>query len=69
MVGKRKDLKEKKPDLWQPFLEISKGFNVTYHWVKGHAGHIENERCDELAVSAALSSNLKVDSFFESNRA
>jgi len=60
---------KKNPDLWQRFLEISKGFNVTYHWVKGHAGHIENERCDELAVSAALSSNLKVDSFFESNRA
>jgi ribonuclease HI len=58
---------KKNVDLWKRFLEVSKGLNITYHWVKGHAGHIENERCDQLAVDAALSDNLKVDTYFEAN--
>ena len=36
------------------------------HWVKGHAGHFENELCDKLAVAAANSQNLEIDSYFES---
>lgn len=45
-------------DLWEPLLsEISK-HNVTYTWVKGHAGHPENERCDHLATTAYNSANL-----------
>ena len=58
---------KKNVDLWKRFLEVSKGLNITYHWVKGHAGHIENERCDQLAVDAALSDNLKIDAYFEAN--
>jgi ribonuclease HI len=34
---------------------------VTFHWVKGHAGHEENERCDYLATSAADGTDLLVD--------
>jgi ribonuclease HI len=56
---------KKNKDLWMRFLAISKNYNITYHWVKGHAGHAENERCDQLAVEAALSNNLKIDDFFE----
>jgi len=41
---------------------------VKFKWVKGHAGHAENERCDELAVMAATGDELKVDAFFESTR-
>lgn len=64
----KKGFKGKKNiDLWKRFLEVSNGLNITYHWVKGHAGHIENERCDQLAVDAALSDNLKVDTYFENN--
>lgn len=64
----KKGFKRKKNvDLWKRFLEVSKGLNITYHWVKGHAGHIENERCDQLAVDAALSDNLKIDAYFEAN--
>ncbi len=36
-------------DLWELLLELSKGHSVKWHWVKGHAGHPENERCDQLA--------------------
>ena len=58
---------KKNIDLWKRFLEVSEGLNITYHWVKGHAGHVENERCDQLAVDAALSNKLKVDTYFEAN--
>ncbi len=45
---------DKKPalnvDLWQELLPLLDTHRVTFHWVKGHAGHPENERCDALAV-------------------
>lgn len=62
----KKNFKGKKnSDLWRRYLEIHAKFKIEYHWVKGHAGHPENERCDELAVNAADSSNLLIDSVFE----
>jgi len=36
--------------------------------VKGHAGHLENERCDQLAVAAALSDDLRIDLWYEENQ-
>ena len=46
---------DKKPalnaDLWQELLRLDKVHEITYHWVKGHAGDDYNNRCDELAVS------------------
>ncbi|MDD2899414.1 MAG: ribonuclease HI [Desulfuromonadaceae bacterium] len=36
-------------DLWELLLELSQSHAVQWKWVKGHAGHIENERCDQLA--------------------
>ena len=48
---------DKKPalnsDLWARLLDLCEGHAFHYNWVKGHAGHPENERCDELAVQAA----------------
>ncbi len=45
---------DKKPalnvDLWERLLDLLDVHNVKFVWVKGHAGHPENERCDELAV-------------------
>ncbi len=35
------------------------------HWIKGHAGHFENELCDKLAVAAAASQDLEIDTYFE----
>ena len=39
-------------DLWKELLDLYEKHNVTINWVKGHAGHPENERCDTLAVNA-----------------
>lgn len=40
-------------DLWQRLLKAMEPHHVTFIWVKGHAGHEENERCDRLATAAA----------------
>ena len=39
------------PDLWEQLLNLLNEHTVNIEWVKGHTGHPENERCDELAVS------------------
>lgn len=44
--------KAKNPDLWQRFLPLYRSHRIYFHWIKGHAGHPENERCDALAVAA-----------------
>ena len=41
------------PDLWDKLLKLLEVHQVCWHWVKGHAGHPENERCDQLAVAQA----------------
>ena len=42
----------KNVDLWQRLLEVSGKHEVSWQWIEGHAGHPENERCDQLAVAA-----------------
>lgn len=44
--------KVKNPDLWMRFSRLYDMHRVSFHWIKGHAGHRENERCDALAVAA-----------------
>lgn len=44
--------KVKNPDLWMRLEPLLAMHSVTFHWIKGHAGHPENERCDSLAVAA-----------------
>ena len=44
--------KVKNPDLWMRFVPLLRKHRVAFHWIKGHAGHPENERCDRLAVAA-----------------
>ncbi|MEG0878608.1 MAG: ribonuclease HI [Oscillospiraceae bacterium] len=38
-------------DLWAMLLDLTESHKITYNWIKGHAGHKENERCDALAVA------------------
>ena len=59
--------KKKNPDLWIRFLKIYRKHQVSFVWVKGHSNIKENERCDQLAVEAADSSNLKKDVWYENN--
>lgn len=57
---------KKNPDLWMRFLDIYARHKVKFTWVRGHAGHPENERCDQLAVAASKNSKeWKVDVVFE----
>ena len=58
----------KNPDLWKRMVPLLKMHQTTFHWVKGHAGHIENEICDQLAVKAAQTEPLLVDEFFENQQ-
>ena len=39
------------PDLWEILLELTQKHDVRYHWVKGHADNLKNNRCDQLAVA------------------
>jgi len=56
---------KKNEDLWKRFLEVESKFNITYHWVKGHNGHPENERCDQIAVESIKNLNLNIDKVYE----
>lgn len=54
----------KNVDLWKRLLEAKKQHQVIFHWVKGHNGHPQNERCDRLATTAADGENLLTDEGF-----
>ena len=50
----KKDFKNvKNEDLWKEFIEVSKNHKINIHWVKGHSGHIENEKCDTISKEEA----------------
>ena len=59
---------QKKPvknvDLWKRLLVAKERHQVVFHWVRGHNGHPENERCDQLATTAADGKNLLEDTGF-----
>lgn len=57
--GKNEEVKN--VDLWKRLLEAMKPHRVKFIWVKGHAGHPQNERCDKLATTAADGENLLDD--------
>ena len=64
----KKGFKDKKnPDLWLRYIPLHLKYKPKFVWVKGHAGNIENERCDQLAVEAAEGPGLKVDEGYETN--
>lgn len=62
----KKDFKNKaNPDLWKRYIKLHHKFTPTFVWIRGHAGHPENERCDLLAVSAAEGFDLDADEGYE----
>lgn len=56
---------KKNPDLWRIYIPLHTRYKPKFVWVKGHAGHPENERCDQLAVAAAEGPNLPPDEVYE----
>lgn len=61
--GKNEQVKN--VDLWKRLLEAKREHEVVFHWIKGHAGHPQNERCDELATTAADGDGLLTDEGLE----
>lgn len=51
----------KNRDLWEELISLSKNHTITWNWIKGHSGHLENERADQLAGMAADSDYLLAD--------
>ena len=68
--GWRRNKKEKalNPDLWERLITLCDGHEVEFKWIRGHAGDIENERCDTLANQAAQLSTLIIDEGYEASR-
>ena len=56
--------RNKNQDLWARFDAVRAGFNLEFNWIKGHAGHPENERCDRLAVKAYSEGVLEEDNAY-----
>lgn len=56
---------KKNKDLWTRYFHLSRQFTIHYHWIKGHAENVYNNRCDELATKAADGNNLMIDEVFE----
>ena len=56
---------KKNKDLWMRFYELSKKHKIKFVWVKGHADNPMNNRCDELATTAADGGNLLNDDGYE----
>lgn len=57
--------KTKNPDLWIRFLNIYRKHNVKIIWIKGHAGHPENELCDKMATGSCMKKDLNEDSGYK----
>jgi len=58
---------KKNPDLWRRILPLLAKYKPKFIWVKGHNSHPQNERCDVLAVRAALGKNLVADKGYENS--
>ena len=59
----------KNSDLWKRFLVAYRKHKVDFKWIKGHNNHVQNERCDELAVMASMQKELSIDAFYEKEEA
>lgn len=59
--------RKKNFDLWERYDSLAAGFRIKMHWLKGHAGHPENERCDRLAVEACSKPGLPTDSGYDNS--
>lgn len=56
---------KKNKDLWMQYYALAQKFKIRFEWVKGHADNPYNNRCDELATTAADGNNLAIDKGYE----
>ena len=61
---KKKFKDRKNADLWQDFLVEYRKHKVDFQWIRGHNNHVQNERCDTLAVAASKQKRLLIDEGF-----
>lgn len=65
---KKNFAKKANADLWQRYIPLHQKYKPKFNWIRGHAGHPENERCDQLAVTAASGFGLLTDKWYEDHR-
>lgn len=65
---KKNFAKKANEDLWKRYIPLHQKLKPKFVWIKGHAGHPENERCDQLAVMAAEGKGLHIDRWYEENK-
>jgi ribonuclease HI len=65
---KKNFAKKANADLWQRYIPLHQKYKPKFVWIRGHAGHPENERCDQLAVASAIGSGLVIDEWYENHR-
>jgi ribonuclease HI len=66
LVWEKKGFVDRKNlDLWRRFLIVYRTHKVDFKWIKGHNNHVQNERCDELAVMASMQKEVSIDEFYE----
>lgn len=65
---KKNFAKKANADLWKRYIPLHQQFKPRFNWIRGHAGHPENERCDRLAVQAAQGYSLPADEGYEANQ-
>lgn len=59
---------KKNSDLWRRYYELSKKHRIRFQWVRGHADNPYNNRCDELATTAADGHHLLIDDYYEASK-
>jgi len=65
---KKNFAKKANEDLWKRYIPLHQKLKPKFVWIKGHAGHPENQRCDQLAVLAAEGKGLHIDRWYEENK-
>lgn len=64
-LGKKNFKDKANVDLWLRYIPLHKKLKPRFMWIRGHSGHPENERCDQLAVQAASGVELLTDVEYE----
>ncbi len=59
----------KNADLWRQLVDLCQQHDVKFRWIRGHAGNVDSENCDQMAMAAARRPNLPADVGYETSLA